>query len=262
MSNPLAMLVRRCISGLANHSEYRSSGLMQPKGHSRFWFPPNHENHDYSYTTCNENSRDSRAAVSYRSRFSALKNCREKGYFSFLAGISGNRAHVGKCFATESSEGHKLTHVDARGRASMVDVSRKTSSWRVATASAVVFLGKEAFDLVSLNRSVKGDVLTVAQIAGINAAKNTHNLIPLCHQLLLRNVDVRFTMDPRKCAVVIFASARTEGQTGVEMEALTAASVASLTVYDMCKAVTRELKISEVKLESKTGGKHDYFGAS
>jgi molybdenum cofactor biosynthesis protein MoaC len=115
----------------------------------------------------------------------------------------------------------------------MVDVSRKTSSWRVATASAVVFLGKEAFDLVSLNRSLKGDVLTVAQIAGINAAKNTHNLIPLCHQLLLRNVDVRFTMDPRKCAVVIFASARTEGQTGVEMEALTAASVASLTVYDM-----------------------------
>ena len=122
-----------------------------------------------------------------------------------------------------------------------------------------MLLGKQAFDLVTLNRSLKGDVLTVAQIAGIHAAKNTHNLIPLCHQLLLRNVDVRLTMDPRTCAVVIFASALTEGQTGVEMEALTAASVASLTVYDMCKAVSRELKISEIQLESKTGGKCDYF---
>ena len=146
-----------------------------------------------------------------------------------------------------------------RGRASMVDVSGKHRSQRAATASAIVLLGKQAFDLVTLNRSLKGDVLTVAQIAGINAAKNTHNLIPLCHQLLLRNVDVRLTLDPRTCAVVIFASALTEGQTGVEMEALTAASVASLTVYDMCKAVSRELKISEVKLESKTGGKCDYF---
>lgn len=222
----------RCISSCANHTEYHFRGLVQ----ARSWGP--------------EGSSAPLFVLRPRASKAPLEDFR---------GNNTQRALAETGFEVDSPAGHELTHVDACGRASMVDVSGKHRSQRAATASAIVLLGKQAFDLVTLNRSLKGDVLTVAQIAGINAAKNTHNLIPLCHQLLLRNVDVRLTLDPRTCAVVIFASALTEGQTGVEMEALTAASVASLTVYDMCKAVSRELKISEVKLESKTGGKCDYF---
>ena len=240
----------RCISSCANHTEYHFRGLVQ----ARSWGPEGS-----SAPLFVLRPRASKAPLEDFRGNNTQRYFPDIGSSSIATNLHRNRALAETGFEVDSPAGHELTHVDACGRASMVDVSGKHRSQRAATASAIVLLGKQAFDLVTLNRSLKGDVLTVAQIAGINAAKNTHNLIPLCHQLLLRNVDVRLTMDPRTCAVVIFATALTEGQTGVEMEALTAASVASLTVYDMCKAVSRELKISEVKLESKTGGKCDYF---
>jgi cyclic pyranopterin phosphate synthase len=137
----------------------------------------------------------------------------------------------------------------------MVDVGNKKSTTRVARASATVLLGATAFDLVSRNAIQKGDVLTVAKIAGISAAKQTHVLIPLCHSLSLRKVTVDLTLDATKNAVRVESSATCDGKTGVEMEALVAASVAGLTVYDMCKAASKDIVISDVRLESKTGGK-------
>ena len=151
-----------------------------------------------------------------------------------------------------------LSHVDASGQASMVDIAEKIPTTRVAKASGRVVLGKTPFDLVCLNRITKGDVFSVARVAGISAAKNTHNLVPLCHQLLLQNVDVRLELNSDLCAVDITAIATSIGQTGVEMEALSAVSVAGLTVYDMCKAASKQIKISDIILESKSGGKADY----
>jgi len=151
-----------------------------------------------------------------------------------------------------------LTHTDQSGKATMVDVSDKTSTHRVAVASGRVILGETAFNLVQSNASKKGDVLAVARIAGIMAAKSTANLIPLCHNIPLSKVRVDFTLDDGEFAVNILAEARTTGVTGVEMEALTAVSVAALTVYDMCKAVTHDIAITDVKLDMKTGGKSDY----
>uniref|UniRef100_A0ABM5FQA0 Molybdenum cofactor biosynthesis protein 1 isoform X1 n=1 Tax=Pogona vitticeps TaxID=103695 RepID=A0ABM5FQA0_9SAUR len=158
-----------------------------------------------------------------------------------------------------ASSSDNLTHIDEKGRASMVDVGRKPDSERTAVASAVVRLGKKAFDLVQQNQMKKGDVLAVAQIAGIQGAKLTSQLIPLCHNIPLSLVDVTLTLDERRHAVVIQALCRTLGKTGVEMEALTAASLAALTVYDMCKAVTHDLVIEEVKLLSKEGGQRGTF---
>lgn len=156
-----------------------------------------------------------------------------------------------------------LSHVDGKGAASMVDVGNKKSTTRVARASATVLLGATAFDLVSRNAIQKGDVLTVAKIAGISAAKQTHVLIPLCHSLSLRKVTVDLTLDATKNAVRVESSATCDGKTGVEMEALVAASVAGLTVYDMCKAASKDIVVSDVRLESKTGGKSgDYRRAA
>lgn len=153
-----------------------------------------------------------------------------------------------------------LSHVDAAGKASMVNVVNKTDSERVAVASGKVFLGSEAFSLVAANNIAKGDVLTVAKIAGIHGAKQTSSLIPLCHNILLSGVDVTLTLDSELHAVDIRAKATASGPTGVEMEALTAVSIAGLTVYDMCKAVSKYIRISTVQLESKTGGKSgDWF---
>mmetsp|Transcript_4584 Transcript_4584/g.15081 ORF Transcript_4584/g.15081 Transcript_4584/m.15081 type:complete len:264 (+) Transcript_4584:1401-2192(+) len=148
-----------------------------------------------------------------------------------------------------------LTHVDSTGRASMVDVAPKADTLRSATASGRVLLGAEAFRLVAHNQVKKGDVLTVAQIAGINGAKMTSSLIPLCHNILIRGVDVKLQLDPDRNAVNILATATTVGPTGVEMEALTACSVAGLTVYDMCKAVSKDIEITDIKLQKKSGGK-------
>ncbi len=145
-----------------------------------------------------------------------------------------------------------LTHVDAAGDYNMVDVSAKGDTHRVAEASATVRLEKHAFDLVAADKIKKGNVLSVAQIAGIQAAKKTPDLIPLCHPLFLSQVSVNLSLDAATSSVRISSTAKTTGKTGVEMEALTACSVAALTVYDMCKAASQKTRISDVKLVSKS----------
>ncbi|NXQ91222.1 MOCS1 protein, partial [Nyctibius grandis] len=152
-----------------------------------------------------------------------------------------------------------LTHTDEEGRATMVDVGGKRDSRRSAVAGAVVRLGEKAFGMVRQNQMKKGDVLAVAQIAGIQGAKLTSQLIPLCHNITLNHVEVSLSLDEARYAVVIRSSCQTWGRTGVEMEALTAASLAALTVYDMCKAVTHDIVIEELKLLSKTGGQRGDF---
>lgn len=152
----------------------------------------------------------------------------------------------------------KLTHTDAQGRAKMVDVGGKSPTQRKATASATVILGPVAFKLLQENQLAKGDALAVAQLAGIMASKQTSALIPLCHTLPLDGTAVTFDLDEVQNTVVITATCHTTAKTGVEMEALTAASVAALTVYDMCKAVSHDIIITDVKLLSKTGGKRDF----
>ncbi|XP_048083961.1 molybdenum cofactor biosynthesis protein 1 isoform X2 [Alosa alosa] len=152
-----------------------------------------------------------------------------------------------------------LTHTDARGQASMVDVSEKGTTRRSATASANVVLGRRAFDLVRDNQLAKGDALSVARLAGIMAAKQTASLIPLCHPLPLDHVSVSVELQEDGQTAVVTATCRTTGQTGVEMEALTAVTVAALALYDMCKAVSRDIIITDVKLLAKTGGQRgDY----
>ena len=148
-----------------------------------------------------------------------------------------------------------LSHFDAAGNAHMVDVGAKDITERVAVARASVTMQPATLNLIKDKKAAKGDVLAVAQLAGIMAAKKTPDLIPLCHPLALNSVDVKLTLDARHNAVNIEATCKLKGRTGVEMEALTAASVAALTVYDMCKAVDRGMVISDVKLVHKSGGK-------
>lgn len=148
----------------------------------------------------------------------------------------------------------RLTHVDADGRAQMVDVGDKPVSYRTAIATGRVILGERAFQLVKENQIKKGDVLSIAQIAGIQGMKYTHHLIPLCHNIYIQGVEVELELNEALWAVEIRAFVKTFGQTGVEMEALTAVSTAALTVYDMCKSVTKDLVISELRLLAKTGG--------
>ena len=155
-----------------------------------------------------------------------------------------------------------FTHLDAEGNAVMVDVSAKDATERTATAKGSVIMAPETLQRI-LDRGVKkGDVLSVAQLAGIMAAKRTPDLIPLCHPLMLTSVKVDLTCDPARNAVDIQATCRLSGQTGVEMEALTAVTVAALTVYDMCKAVDRGMRIEDVRLTHKSGGKSGTFDAS
>jgi cyclic pyranopterin phosphate synthase len=149
--------------------------------------------------------------------------------------------------------------VDRAGKARMVDVGRKPATRRQAVARACVTLSREAFDLVRRNGLKKGDVLAVAQLAGIQAAKRASELIPLCHPLPLDGVDVTLELDESTSRVLIEARARTRAATGVEMEALTAAAVAGLTVYDMVKAVDREAVVGEIRLIEKSGGKSGWF---
>ncbi|XP_019841224.2 molybdenum cofactor biosynthesis protein 1 isoform X4 [Bos indicus] len=153
----------------------------------------------------------------------------------------------------------QLTHVDTEGRMAMVDVGRKPDTERVAMASAVVLLGPVAFKLIQENQLKKGDALAVAQLAGIQAAKLTSQLIPLCHHVALSHVQVQLELDRTRHAAVIQASCRARGPTGVEMEALTSAAVAALALYDMCKAVSRDIVLAEIKLVSKTGGQRGDF---
>jgi cyclic pyranopterin phosphate synthase len=147
-----------------------------------------------------------------------------------------------------------LSHFDKRGNAHMVDVGAKEITERVAVARATVTMQASTLKLIQTRTARKGDVLAVAQLAGIMAAKKTPDLIPLCHPLSLSSVDVKLTIDAKRRAVDIEATCKLKGRTGVEMEALTAASVAALTVYDMCKAVDRGMVIGDVRVLEKRGG--------
>jgi cyclic pyranopterin monophosphate synthase len=160
-----------------------------------------------------------------------------------------------------TSDGPQLSHIDASGRAHMVDVGAKDETQRVAIAKGRVVMQPETLRLLTRGEIAKGNVLTTAQVAGIMAAKRTHELIPMCHQLLLTGVDVDLVADESASAVEITATARTTGKTGVEMEALVAVSVAGMTVYDMCKAVDRAMRIDAVRLVHKSGGKSGDFNA-
>ena len=150
----------------------------------------------------------------------------------------------------------KLSHFDESGRVKMVDVSAKSDTVRTARASARVKLSSSTLEVLRSGSAPKGDPLEIARIAGIQAAKRTSELIPLCHQIPLSGVDI--TVELVENGVHVEATAKTTAKTGVEMEALTAVSVAALTVYDMCKAVQKDIEITEIRLESKTGGKHDF----
>ena len=151
--------------------------------------------------------------------------------------------------------GAGLTHVDEAGRATMVDVGWKSETERVAVARGSISMMPETLELIKANGFDKGDVLGVARIAGIMGAKNTSQLIPLCHPLPLDQVTVEFEYEDEGCAVSITATAKTTARTGVEMEALTAVSVAALTIYDMCKGVDRAMRIGDIRLIRKTGGR-------
>ena len=156
----------------------------------------------------------------------------------------------------------KLSHLDDQGRASMVDVSAKDETERTASAEAVVVLSEEAYGLILSGQAKKGDVLATARIAGIMAAKKTSELIPLCHPLALSHAGIEFEPIAERHALRIVASAKTTGPTGVEMEALTAASVAALTVYDMVKAVDKSAVIETIRLLTKSGGKSGTYVAA
>ena len=152
-----------------------------------------------------------------------------------------------------------FTHFNEQGRAKMVDVGEKPPTRRTAVAGARVLVSPETFALIRSGGMKKGDVLTVAQIAGVMGAKRTPDLIPMCHPVLVDGIDLDLSLDERRCSVEIRASVSCDGRTGVEMEALTAASVAALTVYDMCKAVQKDMVITDIRLIDKTGGVHGDF---
>lgn len=153
----------------------------------------------------------------------------------------------------------ELTHLDAQGNARMVDVGGKAVTSRVAIAAAEVSMAADTLALIAGGGHKKGDVLAVARIAGIQAAKKCSELIPLCHPLMLTSVTVDFELDRSTSRVLIQASCALDGKTGVEMEALTAASVAALTIYDMCKAVDKNMVIGNVRVLEKKGGKSGHY---
>ena len=156
---------------------------------------------------------------------------------------------------------NRLSHLDAAGNAHMVDVSDKHVTSRSATARASVIMQPETLALIVAGKAVKGDVLATARIAGIMAAKKTHELIPLCHPLLISKVSVDFAPGLGGSLIEVTAAVKVEGKTGVEMEALTACAVACLTIYDMCKAVDRGMTITNLRLTEKSGGKSGEFKA-
>ena len=155
----------------------------------------------------------------------------------------------------------RLTHLSADGRAAMVDVSEKPTTSRSATASGAVVMDRTTLETILAGNAKKGDVIAVARIAGIMAAKRTHELIPLCHALNLASVVVDIEPDAALPGLRVSATARLDGKTGVEMEALTAVSVATLTIYDMAKALDRAMRITDIRLEEKSGGRSGRFKA-
>ncbi|MEW6213718.1 MAG: cyclic pyranopterin monophosphate synthase MoaC [Nitrospirota bacterium] len=153
----------------------------------------------------------------------------------------------------------KLTHLDKEGRAKMVDVTEKPSTQREAVAKGSVYMKSETLELIKDRRIPKGDVFCVAKVAGIMAAKKTSELVPMCHPLNITLINIDFNLDSKNSKVDIEAYVKILGQTGVEMEALTAVSVAALTIYDMCKAVDKEMVISDIMLMEKRGGRSGEF---
>ena len=152
-----------------------------------------------------------------------------------------------------------FTHFNDQGRAKMVDVGEKSPTRRTATAAARVLVNESTFALIRSGGMKKGDVLTVAQVAGVMGAKRTPDLIPMCHPILMDGIDLSLRLDEERCAVEIQATVSCDGRTGVEMEALTAVSTAALTVYDMCKAVQKDMVITDIRLLKKAGGVHGDF---
>lgn len=152
-----------------------------------------------------------------------------------------------------------LTHINEQGRAKMVDVSEKEETTREAVAYANVYMKRETLDRIKEGTIKKGDVLAIAQVAGIMGAKKTSDIIPMCHPIMISGCDINFSLNFEKNRVEITATVKNTGQTGVEMEALTAVSIAGLTIYDMCKAIDREMIVSDVLLMKKSGGKSGLF---
>lgn len=152
-----------------------------------------------------------------------------------------------------------LTHINDQGRAKMVDVSEKAVTHRIAVAAGNIQMQPETLALIQEGKMKKGDVLAVAQVAGIMAAKRTSDIIPMCHPLMLTGIDIHFDTDEKESAIHIRAAVKTTGQTGVEMEALQAVSAAALTIYDMCKAVDRGMRITDIRVVEKDGGKSGHF---
>ena len=152
-----------------------------------------------------------------------------------------------------------LNHFDEKGNAVMVDVSEKSETKRVAVAKGSIKVSKEIMNLIKTGNIKKGDVLGVSRVAGIMASKQTSNLIPMCHPLMINGANIDFELDEENSRVIIYGSVKTTGKTGVEMEALTAVSVAALTISDMCKAVDKRMVIENIHLVSKTGGKNGEF---
>lgn len=160
--------------------------------------------------------------------------------------------------STKETEEPSFTHVDSDGKVNMVDVNNKNSTHRVAVASGKVFVGQTIAKLIEKNSVKKGDVLSVSQIAGIIAAKRTAEIIPLCHNIPISSIVVKTQLNLSENCVNILATVKCEGKTGVEMEALCAVSTAALTIYDMCKALSKDITISDIKLMKKTGGKESF----
>ena len=152
-----------------------------------------------------------------------------------------------------------FTHFNEEGRAKMVDVGEKNETRRTAVAAARVLVNRDTFNLIRSGGMKKGDVLTVAQIAGVMGAKRTPDLIPMCHPIIIDGINLALRLDEERLSVEIEATVSCDGRTGVEMEALTAVSTAALTVYDMCKAVQKDMVISDIRLMKKTGGVHGDF---
>ena len=153
----------------------------------------------------------------------------------------------------------KFTHIDSTGKPSMVDVSEKKETFRIAEATGAVYMLPKTLELIDKSKIEKGEVLNISQLAGIMGAKKTPELKPLCHPLNLSSIKVKLTSDSKNNSIIVRATCKVFGKTGVEMEALTAVSVACLTIYDMCKAVDREMKISDIQLNYKSGGKSGVF---
>lgn len=152
-----------------------------------------------------------------------------------------------------------LTHINSQGRAKMVDVSDKAETDREAVAKGFIYMKKETLNRIYEGTVKKGDVLSVAQVAGIMGAKKTSDIIPMCHPIMITGCDISFELNLEQSRIEIIASAKTKGQTGIEMESLTAVSIAALTIYDMCKAIDKEMIISDIMLMRKSGGKSGLF---